>query len=74
MTMDVNAVPPTTREYMLPQMPMTNAPTAETMSPRSEMYTFATRFAAYARQEKQTITGSWILRSDCRFPTEEHAE
>ena len=53
---------------------MTNAPNAETISPLLEMNKFALLFAAYAAQENMTITGSCLLRYDCRLDSEEQIE
>lgn len=57
-TIDVNAVPRTTREYMFPSDPMTKAPDAATISVLPGRTVLVARFAAYAQQEKITITKS----------------
>jgi hypothetical protein len=45
-TIEVNAVPPQIREYALPSEPITKAPTADTISPRSGKYKFDAVLAA----------------------------
>jgi len=73
-TIEVNAVPPTTREYRLPSRPITKAPAADTISVLPGTTRLAARFAAKAQQENKTMTGSCRLRQYCKFESEEHVE
>ena len=57
-TIEVKAVPPTTREYKLPSSPITKAPAAEIISVRPGKIILAARLAAKAQQENKTMTGS----------------
>ena len=72
-TMDVNAVPPPSRDQMFPQRPMTIVPNAETTAMWSVTKSVTALVVAYEAQEKRIITGSWTLRIRWRFASEEHA-
>lgn len=53
---EVKAVPPPTRDQMLPHNPITNAPKADMSVTRSDMTRVAAFVVAYDAQEKRTIT------------------
>lgn len=67
----VNAVPPPERDQILPQSPMTSAPSADTTEMWSETYRVTALVVAYAAQEKSTMMGSCTLPTRCRFASEE---
>ena len=74
MTIDVNAVPPTTREYKFPRMPTAIAPMQDTTSDRLKMKWPAILFAAYEQQEMMTMTTISHDQSGCRFARDEKTE